>query len=378
MDDRAALSHNLRRLRDEHGLSQGEVAERAGISRVAYRSIEGGAATPRASTLSRLADVLDVKIVDLMVEVRPLRAVRFREKKMNGREQLLVRVARWLEDYSELEKLLGERVPFRFAKAERRDARSAIPKVAAAAREAIGLGPREPIRDICGLLEDNGVKLYPASLTSEGFFGLSVGAEDGGPAIVVNVWERISVERWIFTAAHELGHLLLHMSSYDAASSEPRPAEEKEADLFAGYFLMPPEVFEREWEETRGLALTERVLKVKSMFNVSYKTILYRVQETTSLGKHVWARFQAEYRDRHGRTLAVTEEPAGLKASSFMAEAHSAHEPDRLSSNKFLGDRIQRLARKAVEDEKITLGRAAEILGMELSEMRKLAASWVE
>jgi Zn-dependent peptidase ImmA (M78 family) len=297
---------------------------------------------------------------------------------MNSREQLLVRVARWIEDYSELEELLGDRDPFQFAKAERRNARTAIPKVSAAAREAIGLGPGEPIRDICGLLEDNGVKVYPASLASEGFFGLSVGAEDGGPAIVVNVWDRISVERWIFTAAHELGHLLLHMSSYDAASSERRPDEEKEADLFASYFLMPPEVFEREWEETRGLAFTDRVLKVKSMFSVSYKTVLYRVQETTSLGKQVWPRFQAEFRDRYGRTLAVTEEPAGLEASSFMAEAHSAHEPDRLSRNKFLGDRIQRLARKAVEDEKITLGRAAEILGMELSEMRKLAASWVE
>jgi Zn-dependent peptidase ImmA (M78 family)/transcriptional regulator with XRE-family HTH domain len=378
MEAPAALSHNLRRLRDEHGLSQAEVAERAGISRVAYRSIETGAATPRASTLSRLADVLGVKIADLMVEVRPLRAVRFREKKMNSREQLLVRVARWIEDYTELEKLLADRVRFRFSKAERRSTRSTIPTVATAARDAIGLGSREPIRDICGLLEDNGVKVYPASLTSEGFFGLSVGAEDGGPAIVVNVWDRISVERWIFTAAHELGHLLLHMSSYDAASSEPRPGEEKEADLFASYFLMPPEVFQREWEETRGLALTDRVLKVKVMFSVSYKTVLYRVQETTSIGKDVWPRFQAEYRDRYGRTLAVTEEPAGLKASSFMAEAHGAHEPDRLSPNKFLGDRIQRLVRKAVEDEKITLGRAAEILEMELSEMRKLAASWVE
>jgi Zn-dependent peptidase ImmA (M78 family)/DNA-binding XRE family transcriptional regulator len=379
MEESAALSHNLRRLRDEHGFSQAEVAERAGISRVAYRSIEAGAATPRASTLSGLAEVLGVKIADLMTEVRPLRAVRFREKKMNSREQLLVRVARWLEGYAEVEDLLRERVPFRFEEASpRRGTKANIPKIAAAAREAIDLAPDEPIRDICGLLEDNGVKVYPATLASEGFFGLSVGAEDGGRAIVVNVWDRISVERWIFTAAHELGHLLLHLASYDASDSDPKPGEEKEADLFASHFLMPSEVFEREWNEARGLGLTERVLKLKLMFNVSYKTILYRVQETTSLGKHVWGRFQAEYRDRHGRTLTVKEEPAGLKASSFMTEAHSAHEPDRLSPNKFLGDRIQRLTRQAVEEEKITLGRAAEILGVSLIEMRKLAASWVD
>jgi len=379
MEESAALSHNLRRLRDQHGFSQAEVAERAGISRVAYRSIEGGAATPRASTLSRLAEVLGVKIPDLMAEVRPLRAVRFREKRMNSREQLLVRVARWLEGYTELEELLDERVPFRFDEATARGGTKAnIPKIAAAAREAIDLDLDEPIRDICGLLEDNGVKVCPATLASEGFFGLSVGAEDGGRAIVVNIWDRISVERWIFTAAHELGHLLLHLASYDASSSDPNPGEEKEADLFAAHFLMPSEVFMREWEEARGLGLVERVMKLKSMFNVSYKTVLYRVQATTSLGARVWGRFQAEYRERHGRTLAVTEEPAGLKASCFMAEAHSAHEPDRLSPNKFLGDRIQRLARQAVEEKKITLGRAAEILGLSLVEMRKLAASWVE
>jgi len=379
MDESATLPHNLRRLRDEHSLSQTEVAERAGISRVAYRSIETGAATPRASTLSRLAEVLDVKIADLMAEVRPLRAVRFREKRMNSREQLLVRVGRWLEGYAELEELLDERMPFRFGEATARPGTKAnIPKIAAAAREAIDLDPDEPIRDICGLLEDNGVKVCPATLATEGFFGLSVGAEDGGRAIVVNIWDRISVERWIFTAAHELGHLLLHLASYDAGSSDPKPGEEKEADLFASHFLMPSEVFTREWEEARGLGLIERVLKLKSMFNVSYKTVLYRVQETTSLGGQVWGRFQAEYRGRHGRTLAGTEEPAGLKASSFMAEAHSAHEPDRLSPNQFLGDRIQRLARQAVEEKKITLGRAAEILGLSLVEMRKLAASWVE
>jgi len=89
----------------------------------------------------------------------------------------------------------------------------------------------------------------------------------------------------------------------------------------------------------------------------------------------VWGRFQAEYRDRYGHTLAVTEEPQGLK--SAMAEAHSAHEPDRLTPHEFNGERLKRLVREAIEQEKISLGRGAEILGMDLADMRKLAASWV-
>jgi Zn-dependent peptidase ImmA (M78 family)/DNA-binding XRE family transcriptional regulator len=377
--DSSTLAQNLRRHRDQMGLSQAQVAERAGISRVAYRNIETGAAVPRTGTLTNLALALGVKTPDLLVEVRPLQAVRFRQKRMTSREQVLVRVSRWLEAYSELEDLLGQKKKFAFANAKEAAAGSGVEhamRLAATARRGVDLRPEDTIRDVCELLEDNGVKVYPLSLASEGFFGLSVAPRDGGPAVVVNVWERISVERWIFTAAHELGHLLLHLGAYHVDHRDENKAEEKEADVFASHFLMPVEVFAHAWHETRGLSFVERVLKVKRLFRVSYRTVLHRVQDTSNLGKSVWGRFQAEYRNQYGRTLAVTEEPQGLKPA--MAEPHSAHEPDRLSPHEFNGDRLKLLVREAIEKELITLGRGAEILGLELIEMRKLVASWVE
>jgi hypothetical protein len=39
-------------------------------------------------------------------------------------------------------------------------------------------------------------------------------------------------------------------------------------------------VFEKEWQNTRGLPFLDRILKVKRMFRVSYKTVLYRLAET--------------------------------------------------------------------------------------------------
>jgi len=195
------------------------------------------------------------------------------------------------------------------------------------------------------LLEDNGVKVYPLSLASEGFFGLSVAAADGGPAVVVNVWERISVERWIFTAAHELGHLLLHLDAYRVDDSTEDKAEEKEADVFAAYFLMPAGVFAHAWQETRGLSFVGTGSQVKRLFRVSYRTVLHRrTGHPPASASRMWGRFQAEYRDRYGRTLAVTEEPQGLK--SAMAEAHSAHEPDRLTPHEFNGDRLRLLSER--------------------------------
>jgi predicted HTH domain antitoxin len=52
--------------------------------------------------------------------------------------------------------------------------------------------------------------------------------------------------------------------------------------------------------------------------------------------------------------------------------------PDRLTPPASNGERRKRLVREAIEQEKISLGRGAEILGLNLADMRKLAASWVE
>jgi Zn-dependent peptidase ImmA (M78 family)/transcriptional regulator with XRE-family HTH domain len=384
----SALSHNLRRLREGKKLSQALVAERAQLSRVAYGHIESGASSPRVDTLVRIAGALDVRLQDLLTPVRVLRAVRFRAaKKMTSREQVLVDVARWLEDYNELEALVDDRVVFRLGKLTKSLAKKPIGtdrarEAAAEARVQIGLDPSEGIRDICGLLQDRcGIKVYPMPLASEGFFGLSVGAEDGGPAIVVNVWDRVSVERWIFTAAHELGHLLLHLPSYDVKEAIEDDVQEKEADQFASHFLMPDEVFRREWTEARGLPLLERVFKIKQIFRVSYRTVLYRLSDDAAYGARIWMQFQIAHKQRFGHGVRKAEEPLALLPEDFhpsMVEARAAAEPRRLSTDVFVEDRLVRLVRSAVERQQITLQRAAEVLGIELQAMREQAACWVD
>lgn len=383
----ASLSHNLRRLRDARRLNQAEVAERAQLSRVAYGNIESGAAQPKVETLMRIARVFDVKLQDLLAPSRPLRAVRFRAlKRMTSREQVLIDVVRWLENYNELEEMLKDRVAFRFDRLVR-DLAQVPPsadraRVAAErARRALELDPGESIRDICGLLQERGgIKVYPMALASDAFFGLSVAKEDGGPAIVVNVWDRISVERWIFTAAHELGHLLLHLGAYDVGKTAENREEEEEANQFATHFLMPHAVFALEWNEARGLSLVDRVLKVKRIFRVSYRTVLYRLSEQEAYGKAIWQQFQVAYKARFGQSLLKSDEPQALPPEDFnaaMVEPRAAEEPKRLSDEDFVEDRLSRLVRSAIEKELISVGRAAEILDLDLKSMRAVISSWV-
>ena len=134
---------------------------------------------------------------------------------------------------------------------------------------------------------------------------------------MVNVWERISVERWIFTAAHELGHLLLHLDSYDSDESAENLEEEKEANIFASYFLMPERHFNKEWEDTSGLHLVDRVFKIKRMFKVSYRTVLYRLKEDGITDNSIWQEFHTLLKRRYGRSIGVKVEPEQSDPEAF-------------------------------------------------------------
>jgi Zn-dependent peptidase ImmA (M78 family)/DNA-binding XRE family transcriptional regulator len=379
--DSMVISINLRRLRGASSLSQAELAKRAGISRPAYRKIETGDSMPRVSTLQQIAAAMDVKIQDLMTPIKPLEAIRFRsKKKMKSREQLIADISRWLEDFNFLEEALGEKSIYRFEElADTFINKSINPEnVAMKARAVLKLEGDETVRDVCGLLESSGIKIYPYKLATDDFFGLSVAPMEGGPAIIVNTWERITVERWIFSTIHELGHLLMHLNAYDVKKSDESKNEEKEADLFASYFLMPRKVFESEWSDTYGLPFMDRVLKVKRIFKVSYKTVLYRLG--SDLGyKQVWKHFQFDHKKRTGTTLKKGDEPVALSAENFRTpspESQSSREPERLSKSDFIEDRLSRLVRDAVEKDEITMSRAAEILRFDLEGMRTLAAAW--
>ena len=378
MKGEATIPTNVARLRLDRRLTQEALATKAGLSRVALGKIERGSVVPRAHTLDALAKALAVPVGELVTPARPLESVRFRARtQVHAREQILAEVSKWLDAYTGLEAALDEYRPFKFEKVLAQSHQGNPEKTAQAARQAVDLRPEEPVRDICGLLEENGVKLLLLETNRDSFFGLSVGSHDHGPAVVVNTWDRISVERWIFTAAHELGHLLLHQDEYQRDATDLPTETEREADAFASEFLMPEAAFAAEWDETYGHSLLVRVLKVKRIFRVSYKTVLYRLVESDRETSDVWRAFQGQHRGYFGKTLRKTDEPEALHKSEFAWNWSRSGEPAGLSKHDFIEDRLSRLVRRALEEEHISLGRAAEILRLTRDEMRQKAREWV-
>lgn len=364
------LSANIKRYRSKKNLTQQDLSELSGISLPAIKNIERKKSLPRTNTLLVLSKVLDCRLQDLVKPVMELSSVRFRaRKKMNRREQVLSQVSKWLNDFSFLESLLSDREEYKFDIIIQSRKKRSPKEFAEEARKVLGLKEDEPIHDICGLIESCGIKLLALPYSSDAFNGLSVGADDQGPAIIINTWERISIERQIFSTAHELGHLLMHLGDYNGDThpedKEQEKSCEKEADLFAGYFLMPEPGFNSGWAETYGMPFLDRVMKIKSIFKVSYKTVLYRLKQNGVVDNSIWLRFKNLYEAKYNKKLAFKEEP--------FAEGS---EPFGLKPFDFYADRLSRLVRRALEEDKISVSRAAEILNLSSQQMMERISEW--
>ncbi|MFP4377565.1 MAG: ImmA/IrrE family metallo-endopeptidase [Spirochaetales bacterium] len=364
---------NLLRYRKAKGLTQEQIAKDVGISRQAYSAIEAGKSVPKSGTLVALAEALDSSVPDILADPPSFSSLRFRSgRSMPKREQakrdvLLHDFRRWLDDYSFLENLLEVGNRWRFE-----DVDSDAPVSAAAqARAAVHVKPDEPIDDIIGLLESAGAKVFAEDFGLSKVFGFSAARADNGPAIAVNTSSDISIERQIFTVAHELGHLIMHESSYVGVSGDGDDDEEAEANQFGSHFLLPKEAFDQELEESSGLGLVDLVLHVKRKFRISYKTVLFRLVSEYGVDSSLYQRFAVAYSKRYGKNLKGHAEPDALQ------DPIARDEIEGLSRHDFVESGLSRLVKQAYERDLITASRAAEILQVPLEAMRSLSNEWV-
>ena len=365
------ISANLKRFRLLKNTTQEDLAKKAGISLAGYRNFESGRTIPKITILMEIAKAMGLTLENLVTEIQIPTKIRFRcQRSLKTRDQILIEVIKKLNNFNYLENILKVKKSFKYES-------SFVDPIKAAneMRKEADLKLKEPIMDICGLIEEKfSIKIIPIVVNSNLFFGLSIGEEDGGPAIVVNIWERIPVERWIFTVAHEFGHIILHKNSFNVNATEEIKTQEDEANKFASYFLMPDELFNDEWQKTEGLSFLDRVFKLKRICRVSYKTVLYRLQEKY-MEKYpdvnIWKEFNLHYKHQYNLFLPHSEEPLPL-------ENWAANEPKRLDNADFSEDRLAYLVKKALLKEHITRSRAAEILGISNEEISQRVKEWIK
>ena len=350
------IADNLIRYRKGLRLSQERLADLVGVTRATINNYEKAKTLPDSKTLSALAHALEVTLYDLLrPESQGLTNFRFRAHASFAKKpQFATQVVRLLETYNNLEQAVGlppytpESTPcHQVQNNEKR-----ISEIAAQFRHRLGLG-EAPILNLFEAVEEIGLKVLRQPIPIKGFFGLSACSADQGAFVLINS-HKITIERQLFTLAHEIGHLIFHRGEYqdtlvEEGSKEEEKAREAVANYFAGHLLVPQAEFDRMYP------LTSDLIKLKHHFRVSYAVILTRLAQmgVIDYGKEK-AKICSIYKKKSGSSLSnLIELPPALKPEDF---------PEN--------ERFKQLIWQALNKGQISEMKAAELLALTVEELR--------
>lgn len=142
----------------------------------------------------------------------------------------------------------------------------------------LGIDENRPV-DPFAAIDRLGLDLVIADL--DNLLGAVMPQGNGG--VLVTSRRGVGVQR--YTAAHEIGHWILHremtvMDGQDDILGRPSTALERQAQLFAAYFLMPPPLIEAavaRYDVRSGQVLPEQVYLISRDVNVSYEAAARRL-----------------------------------------------------------------------------------------------------
>ncbi|WP_200829794.1 XRE family transcriptional regulator [Cellulomonas algicola] len=276
------------------GRTKRSVAEELHVSPTAVSQWESGVTAPRPDHMGRLADFLGVP-VEFLTAGRPYArleadAAHFRSLRSTPARERDKAIA-FTEQVWELTFALEKRVQFppvnlpgfTGGEVQHTDFPTEPQAAARALRERWGLGTG-PIPQMVRLMEKHGIV---ATLVS--FAGGATKSVDAfstsrlpRPVVVLTPDRANDVYRHRFTAAHELGHLLLH-----ADDAPGDPVREKEADKFAAEFLTPSSSIVPSLPPRMDLAALD---VLSGEWGVSVDSLVYRCREVGSISESTYRR----------------------------------------------------------------------------------------
>lgn len=265
----AAVGRRIRDARERRGWTQADLANMLNRTPTSISYWESGQRSPGLEDIVELADVLGIKASTLLPS-RPPRVL----ARAQGAELAIRDLARIVDDLiARYEDRLLEPVPYVSA--------GNPAEVAAIARRMAGVEDA-PVR-LEPIVETFHVWMEQMDMPAE-LSGLVVFVSHT-PVIVVNSRENHAPQRQRFTAAHELGHVLLghhdtlhvDLDRSDGFPPDYNWRQERSANDFAAALLMPAPLVRRDVETTLGAPARELAHK----YEVSEQAMSIRL---TTLG----------------------------------------------------------------------------------------------
>jgi len=340
--DLKEFGNRLRSARKMAGLSMEDLANNAGgiVTKQAINKYEKGMMKPSSDVLIRLAKALGIKPEYFYRHSEiELSGMQFREKSnlsVKKIESLKQRTIDFLERYLELETILGAHEKFiNPLNSIAINSLADVEKAALKLRDKWKLG-LAPITNLLEMLEENNIKIFEVHNVNN-FDGLSARVGDLH-IIVINM--DLPTDRIRFTTAHELAHILCKFPEDSK--------KEKYCHAFAGAFLLPKEILERELMKKREQITIWELEKLKQLYGISIQAIIKRAHMLGIVSDFFYRNFQIML-NKKGWKIKEPFEYAGREEAI----------------------RFKHLLHYAVSEEIITLSRGAELSNMSLSDLKE-------
>lgn len=152
-------------------------------------------------------------------------------------------------------------------------------KIAQIVRANWGI-PMGPIRNLVGVVEMAGGIAFPYPFGTDKIDAVSQWPRNGPPMFFVN--KDIPTDRWRFSLAHELGHVVMHHVSTMNAESE--------ADRFASEFLMPA----REIADELNNFNLGTASRLKPYWRVSMQALIRRAFDLKKITERQYRSFNSQ------------------------------------------------------------------------------------
>ncbi len=366
------LGRALVRARERSRLSQEAAAQAVGLNRVLLSYYETGRRQPPLGVLVSLARLYGVPLSALLEGGEPRERapatseVLFRAAPgtLSDRSKAATqRFAELVDAYVDLIEELGAprpgpgSSPFREVRA--RASRHDAARLAREVRDFLGLSSG-PIDDLFHLLDEHVLvfRLALGSDLAEAPSGFFYNDPRVGFCIVVN--SDMTLGRQVFTLAHELAHAYFHRSNVWVSMPGASTERERFADLFAGEFLVPSDALAKAIDDLDPWAVVTDplvVIHLQRHFGVSYAALLVRLRQERHITDEDYERLRLVSPSALARALGYPVNPADLGDYE-------------LPPLERFPDRMLRLVRAAIQRGRITLGDAAETLGVSVEDLR--------
>lgn len=262
-------------------LSMEQLSEKTSrtVTKQSISKYEKGQMKPKKGTLDALSVALDISPqyfsgTNMKINTPMLRNAFKKElPSEEDMKRIESQLAFWSEQYIEAEKKAKMEIQFVNPISDRLIA--TIDDACRAAddlRQAWNCGDG-PIPSVLRLMERKGIKILDKHLPL-GVLGMSTWADNRYPLIIIDMAnEKHTVERLRFTAAHELGHIMLNIP-------EEIEGQEKEklCEQFAGYFLLPKSTLIEELGSDKRQSVTiEELIDLHEVYGVSIAALIHEL-----------------------------------------------------------------------------------------------------